>query len=171
MAYNQNDPADVREVQEYLRQLARSYPRIPLLAVDGVFGPETAEAVRVFQELFGLSPTGEVDSTTWEALRREYTRVVYPTTRPQPIYPFLRGARVLEVGDTGPTVVLLKAMLDTLALQYQNIRPVTATGQFDTETVEAVKQLQTLFDYEPLGRVDRRTWDMLARTYNAYVGR
>ncbi|MBO5797945.1 MAG: peptidoglycan-binding protein, partial [Clostridia bacterium] len=84
MAYNQNDPADVREVQEYLRQLARSFPRIPLLAVDGIYGPETAEAVRVFQELFGLSPTGEVDSTTWETLGREYRRVIYPTTRPQP---------------------------------------------------------------------------------------
>ncbi|MBO5797494.1 MAG: peptidoglycan-binding protein, partial [Clostridia bacterium] len=149
----------------------RSFPRIPLLAVDGIYGPETAEAVRVFQELFGLSPTGEVDSTTWEALGREYRRVIYPTTRPEPIYPFLRGDRVLEIGDTGPTVALLQALLDTLALQYRNIRPVTATGQFDTATEEAVKQLQTLFGYEPVGRVDRRTWDMLARTYNAYVGR
>lgn len=171
MAYNQNDPADVREVQEYLRRLAGSYPRIPLLAVDGIFGPETAEAVRAFQTLFGLPPTGEVDSATWEALLREYTRVVTPTTRPQSISPFPRGDHVLDIGDTGPTVAILQAMLDTVALRYSNLLPVTANGHFDNETARAVKELQRMFGFEPLGRVDRRTWDILARTYNAYVGR
>lgn len=36
--------------------------------LDGLFGPETAEAVRRFQASAGLRPTGAVDGATWLAL-------------------------------------------------------------------------------------------------------
>lgn len=169
MAYDKNDPALVRELQEYLRYVAATYPRMPQVAVDGIYGPETAEAVRRFQELFALAPTGEVDDLTWETLVAEYRRLLYPTTRPQPIYPFLSGDRTLELGDQGPLVRILQAMLDTVATFYNNLLSVPDTGRFDADTVAAVKLLQRLFGYEQTGVVDRRTWDMLARTFNTYV--
>lgn len=171
MAYDTNDPALVRELQEYLRYIAATYPRIPQLAVDGIYGPETAEAVRRFQELFALAPTGEVDDLTWETLVAEYRRLFYPNSRPQPIYPFLRGDRTLEIGDEGPEVRILQAMLDLIAAYYNTRLTVLDSGRFDADTAAAVKDFQRLFGYEQTGVVDRRTWDMLASTFNTYVGR
>lgn len=171
MAYNKNDPADVREMQEYLRYLATHYPRIPRLAVDGIYDARTEEAVRAFQELFGLLPTGEVDETTWETLVAEYRRLIYPHTRPQPIYPFPVGDHTLQLGDEGQAVWVVQVMLDTISARYSNLPRVTATGRYDRATAEAVRRLQTLFGYEPTGVVDRRTWDTLAHTYNTHVGR
>ena len=171
MQSEKNQPADVREVQEYLRRLAGTYPRIPLLSVDGIYGPETVEAVRAFQTLFDLPVTGEVDSETWNLLRNEYSRLTYPTTRPLPIYPFLPGEPFLQLGDTGVAVSLLQVMLDTLAAYYENLHHVVVNGLFDEETERALRQLQQVFGFEPHGSLDRRTWDRLAQTYNAYVTR
>ena len=41
--------------------IAGDYPAIPRVAVDGIYGPLTAEAVRTFQSIFGLPATGVVD--------------------------------------------------------------------------------------------------------------
>ena len=40
----------------------------PALDVDGFFGPRTDQAVREFQEMFGLTVDGVVDSATWLAI-------------------------------------------------------------------------------------------------------
>lgn len=56
---------NVRKLQTELNTISRGYPLIPKLAVDGVFGEQTAQAVRVFQQIFGLPQTGVVDYTTW----------------------------------------------------------------------------------------------------------
>lgn len=55
----------VRQMQEQLNTIASAYPAIPKIQVDGIYGPATAEAVRVFQSVFGLPQTGTVDFRTW----------------------------------------------------------------------------------------------------------
>ena len=39
---------------------------------DGIFGPKTADAVRAWQRIAGLDPTGAVASYTWESLANAY---------------------------------------------------------------------------------------------------
>ena len=39
------------------------------LAIDGVFGPQTARAVRKYQELNGLPVTGEIDDDDWAMIK------------------------------------------------------------------------------------------------------
>lgn len=55
--------------------MAEAYPLIPKIAVDGIYGPETAEAVRVFQSVFGLPQTGVVDYRTWYKISEIYVGV------------------------------------------------------------------------------------------------
>ncbi|MBE6757492.1 MAG: hypothetical protein E7552_02940 [Ruminococcaceae bacterium] len=166
-----NRPADVREVQEYLRVLADTYARIPLLSVDGIYGPETAEAVEAFQTLFALPVTGEVDGETWVGLREEYQRLIRLTTPARGIYPFQAGEPFLQIGDSGAKVALLQVVLDTVAVYYENLHRVSPNGRFDDVTERALRQMQQVFGFEPHGRLDRRTWDRLAHTYNTYVAR
>ena len=52
-------------MQEQLNRISQNYPAIPKVAVDGVYGEETAAAVKVFQKIFNLPQTGVVDYPTW----------------------------------------------------------------------------------------------------------
>ena len=43
---------DVKTIQEYINMLASVYPQIPVIAVDGIFGTETRDAVYTIENLF-----------------------------------------------------------------------------------------------------------------------
>lgn len=62
-------------MQEQLNVIAGAYPKIPKIAVDGIYGPATANAVRVFQSVFGLPQTGIVDYPTWYKISEIYVGV------------------------------------------------------------------------------------------------
>ncbi|MBQ2275835.1 MAG: peptidoglycan-binding protein, partial [Lachnospiraceae bacterium] len=55
----------VRQMQEQLNRIRRAYPALPAVTADGVFGTQTENAVRKFQQIFGLPATGIVDYPTW----------------------------------------------------------------------------------------------------------
>lgn len=57
--------AKISQMQEQLNVIANAYPALPKIAVDGIYGPATAAAVRKFQSIFGLPQTGTVDYATW----------------------------------------------------------------------------------------------------------
>lgn len=65
----------VRQMQEQLNVISNGYPLIPKIAADGVFGENTANAVRVFQRVFKLPQTGIVDYTTWYKISEIYVGV------------------------------------------------------------------------------------------------
>ncbi len=65
----------VRQMQEQLSVISGAYPAIPKITADGIFGPRTAEAVRVFQSVFGLPQTGIVDYPTWYKISEIYVGV------------------------------------------------------------------------------------------------
>ena len=62
----------IRSLQYMLNQLAIHNDILTRLAVDGIFGERTLEAVMVFQRENGLPVTGVVDLTTWNAIRDAY---------------------------------------------------------------------------------------------------
>ena len=65
----------VRQMQSQLVRIARAYPAIPVIAADGIYGPRTAEAVEMFQSIFGLPVTGVVDYATWYKISEIYVGV------------------------------------------------------------------------------------------------
>ena len=66
----------VRALQTYLNVIAGTYDEIPEIAVDGIFGPATENAVRAFQRLVGLTPDGIVALKTWEAIASLYEDLI-----------------------------------------------------------------------------------------------
>ncbi len=65
----------VRQMQEQLNTIAGAYPALATLDVDGIFGEKTQEAVKKFQEVFGLPATGIVDYPTWYKIQEIYVGV------------------------------------------------------------------------------------------------
>lgn len=55
----------VRQMQSQLNVISNAYPLIPKIAVDGIFGPNTENAVKTFQKVFGLAQDGIVGFKTW----------------------------------------------------------------------------------------------------------
>lgn len=71
----------VRQLQTQLNRIARNYPAIPTVTADGIYGPGTAEAVRIFQGVFNLPQTGVTDYATWYEISDIYvgvTRIAEP---------------------------------------------------------------------------------------------
>ena len=65
----------VRQIQEQLARISRSYPAIPAVSADGIFGPATRAAVEKFQQVFGLPVTGVIDYRTWYKISEIYVAV------------------------------------------------------------------------------------------------
>lgn len=65
----------VRQMQQQLARIARNYPAIPVITADGIYGPQTENAVRIFQGIFNLPQTGVVDYPTWYEISNIYVGV------------------------------------------------------------------------------------------------
>ena len=65
----------VRTIQEQINRIAKNYPAIATVTVDGVYGPSTKRAIEVFQSVFGLPVSGIVDFPTWYRLSEIYVGV------------------------------------------------------------------------------------------------
>lgn len=65
----------VRTVQQQLNAISNNYPLIQKLVVDGIYGSNTAQAVRTFQQIFDLPVTGEVNFPTWYSISNIFVAV------------------------------------------------------------------------------------------------
>lgn len=76
--YNLNIGASgtkVRQLQEQLNTISEVYTAIPSVAVDGIYGEGTQNAVREFQSVFGLNKTGITDYQTWYKIQEIYVGI------------------------------------------------------------------------------------------------
>lgn len=67
--------AKVRQLQEQINTISQSYPAVPSVNADGIYGQRTADAVRRFQGVFGLPETGITDYPTWYKIQEIYVAV------------------------------------------------------------------------------------------------
>lgn len=65
----------VLQLQEQLNTISQSYPLIPSIIADGIYGEKTQNSVKVFQQVFGLPQTGIVDYPTWYKIQEIYVAV------------------------------------------------------------------------------------------------
>lgn len=65
----------VRQIQQQLNRIAQNYPALPTVSADGIYGQNTANAVRTFQRIFNIPATGIVDYPTWYEISNIYVGV------------------------------------------------------------------------------------------------
>ena len=63
-------------IQFYLSTVNMFYQTVPAVDIDGIYGPETANAVRTFQRQFNLTQDGIVGKATWDKLYKIYLELV-----------------------------------------------------------------------------------------------
>ncbi len=156
----------VREFQYFLNVLGENLAVIPPVAIDGVFGEATENAVRAFQSAYGLPVTGIVDEATWVDLYNAYRGILnssaqYVNGVPVALFP----GYLLVFGMQGDEVRLLQEYLSTLSEVYTEIPPVEGNGIFGSATRSAVQAAQSLFGLPVTGIVDALTWDAITDAY------
>ena len=163
---------DVVVVQTELNRIGQNYPAIPKIQpVDGVFGQQTEEAVRRFQEIFGLTADGVVGKAVWYRLVSLYVgvnRLSELVSEGQRIFgiPFQAPQAVSE-GSPRNQVLIVQYFLSILA-QFDPLIPfVTLDGIYGPATRQAVRSFQTAQGIPVTGTVDTATWNAL---YSAFEG-
>ena len=162
---------NVRKMQNFLNRIRANYPQIPLIEnPNGVFGEDTAEAVRAFQNAFNLSPDGIIGRATWNKISYIYTAVTRLAELDS------EGERIdigqtpptttISLGDKGHLVLELQFILNAIAPYYDEIPSVIADNVFGPGTKDAVIEFQKAFGLTPDGVVGPVTWRKLYEVYH-----
>ena len=163
---------DTQLIQIRLNRISKNFPAIPkIYPQDGVFGPETEEAVKEFQRVFNLTPDGIVGPATWYEIQAIYNAVKrlnevasegLTLSEVSTQYP-----NELSVGSSGVGVLVLQYYLAFIS-EFVNTVPAPAIdGSFGPATEAAVRSYQKTYGISETGVVDRITWDSI---YNTYLG-
>ena len=160
----------IRELQNMLRVIGRDKGEQSLIIPEtGTYDSTTENAVRTFQGIFNLEPTGEVDNITWDSIVREYNASLKRNSNTGAIrpYPKYDGYKLTD-GERSELVFITQLMLNALNVYYDLPR-VAVSGIFDEPTQNSVREFQRINMLDETGIVDRITWDRLAEEYNETV--
>ncbi len=155
----------VRQLQYFIAVLGEYYNSIRPIAVDGIYGSETENAVRDIQLTFGLPVDGIVGAQTWQAILSAYLGIIETQRGIEGGVPRYPGVP-LSLGSTGDDVRVLQTFLNTISRNISSVPSVTPDGIFGAQTEAAVTAVQRLFALEPNGVVGPLTWDAIAGLYS-----
>ena len=163
MAYTDSQRRQhILELQKYLHSISLFNDNILTITPDGVYGKDTAEAVRNFQREYGLPQTGNTDLATWNKVVGIYRG--YINAAPIPYRAFPSRSYTVRNGDSGQIVYIIQAMLDDLSAKYDNMPRVEVGGNYTPQTAAAIRNFQHIVGLPQNGIVDSGTWNLLVRT-------
>lgn len=165
---------EVKTLQVRLNRISRNYPAIPKIEkADGYFGLHTEEAVKEFQRIFNLDPTGVVDKSTWYKIEYIFTSVKRLSELNSEGLRLEEVAKqfteVLSMGMQSNEVKNLQYFLAVIGAYYEQVPPVPITGYFGEQTENSVKAFQRVYGLPETGIVDRQTWEDIYRAYDGIV--
>lgn len=161
---------DVRTVQTRLNRISANYPAIPKISnPNGVFSTQTEDAVRIFQQIFNLTPDGIVGKATWYKIQSIYNAVKKLNELESEGLSLSEVSKqftgTLSEGDTGLEVSVVQYYLRVIAEFNPKIAEVTPNGVFDEETKNAVLAFQREYGLPETGEVNEETWNKLSSVY------
>lgn len=149
-----NKPAAIKEVQKFLYVISdRVNNKVPRVAIDGIYGDETRNAVLIFQRLYDLEGDGTVDRITFDKMY-----ILYEEARNSDLsfdYIITENGFPVKLGDQNNDVIYIHLLINELKKTYQDIQGVdTKSNYFSDATKKAVEDLEQIFRIDGNGEVD-----------------
>lgn len=168
MAYTAQDRRNhIRELQQYLYALSFYDDTIPRVIPDGIYGRETALAVRAFQQKHGLRPNGETNRATWDAIASTHQSEIEKIA--SPLHVFSKSREIIGMGEVGFSVLIVQSILKTLKLRFHNMQEIQINGIYDEATQAAIRLFQQNTGCSTTGNVDRCTWNVLVAAIESAI--
>ena len=167
----QHSGQPVRSLQYMLDQLAIHNDSLIRLAVDGMFGERTLEAVMVFQREYRLPVNGVVDLNTWNAIREAYFKTELLYGCPPPLNVLPSGSYTAAEGVESEPMLIVQAMFVSLTKVMTNFTPCQMNSCNDGDTPKNLREIQRLSGLPITGVLDRATWSYLVQLDQALVTR
>ncbi len=155
----------IRSLQTMLRVIAENDSSYVRIIPDGIYGPETMQAVSTFQRKHGLPVTGVTDQPTWEAVVAVYEPALVEQDSAHPLDIILNPGQVIRKGERSPHLYLAQGMLMVLAQTYSSIGEPSLNGLLDEATADALASFQLLSALPMTGNLDKHTWKHLVLQY------
>ena len=149
----------IKEVQTYLHFLSDRNGDLPLIFIDGIYGPETAYAVKCFQESRGINADGVVDFITFQKIYSEFLKSEIETRKRE--YIVSSDGFPVVYGVYGNDASVINAILDELSYAYSEIEIEGDRSFYGKSTEKSVKYIQSVFQIEESGIVDELTYDRM----------
>ena len=149
----------VRSLQIRLNRIATDYPAIPkIYPTDGIFSRSTEDAVRRFQEIFGLTSDGIVGKATWYRIQYIYNAVKRLSEVNSEGLRYEEVARQypgeITEGQRGQYVSLIQYFLSFIGIYENTIPKIAIDGIFGPATRGAVEAFQALMGLPVTGVID-----------------
>ena len=163
---------DVRTLKRQLNRIGRNYPGLrPQLELSSFYDLPMVEAVRSFQTIFNLSPTGVVDKATWYKIKSIFNGVKglaeLETEGLREEELSREFSTVLRSGDQGQQVRQVQYYLAVLAYFDDELPLLALNGTFDAQTEATVRAFQRQQGLAEDGIVGRDTWNAIITRYDA----
>ena len=165
----------VRMINMQLNRIGQNYPAIPVILNDSpYFTIETENAIKKFQEIFGLDVTGIVDKSTWYKIKYIYNAV----KKISDLYSegisideaTLLFNRVLQLGDEGQYIRTLNYLVNVISYFDPSIPYLNLSGsKFTKDTETVVKAIQNKYNLTVNGIVNAETWKVIREVYRQTI--
>lgn len=170
---NTNNQTDfgmpIYNLQHMLRTIFQVSGMEPEVIPDGFFNETTQQAVRNFQRMKNMEPTGVVDNETWDLIVEEYDLAVIEGGDPICVQLFTRQDFKVPTGAQRARYTVLQAMLQVMHMRFNNLPNVEITGENDVQTNAALAMYREMFALPQGEGMDNNLWYHFVKAYESAV--
>ena len=138
----------IYNLQTMLRLISQTDSRVLPVIPDGIYGANTYAAVRSYQEIYALNPTGEVNLDTWSHIVADYEMALS------------------SIRDTD-RLILIQAMLNTISEYYSAIPSPIVNGKINKETTDGLRLVQKYSELTENGLLTPETQAAVLALYSS----
>ena len=160
---------DVRVLQEYLNFIANSYPEIPKVNVDGVFGPSTAAQVAAFKKIFDLPGAPDrVNAPIWNSITNVYDDLYNGSGSSRTQSNAVSVSYVpMKQGEYNEGFRDINSALSKLLTHYGYSHKIRQNGLYSQETENAIVILSEIYQIHHIpGHIDQDFYTRMMRDVN-----
>jgi len=153
--------SEVARMQTYMNAVSATFnPNLPIIKVDGIFGPVMKQDVVTYQVGTNLFADGIIGQKTWDNIVDRYNAIYRGSEKTWP------GISLRE-GSQGSDVAFMQTELNEIDAWYGNLGTAKIDGVYGETTRLTVRLFQRQFGLTADGILGHSTWDRILKVIDS----